>query len=161
MPKTNFTKVEEVLDQGLRKYEVQHLLEAADEVSGGVKKGRNPSISYTGEPSQPKPSPLSKDQALLIKSLKRDLVRFQKKGSSFYNLLGLSKADLTKMVDTPTILTPAEWETIQQFRTKLDQYKADLLKKLPKETNEDLVEKERKDHINRRYNVNKKWLPLT
>jgi hypothetical protein len=162
MAKTNFTKVEEVLEQGLRKYSVDHLLEAADKASGAKEKPpHNPSISYTADANQPQPPALTKDQTGLIHSLQRDLKRFQKRDPALYKLLGISKKNLKMMLDQPAIMTEADWETIKQIRTKLDQHKADLSKQLPKQSNEDLVEAERKDHLNRRYNVNKKWLPLT
>lgn len=159
MPKTNFTKVEEVLEQGLRKYSVEQLLEIADQTSAPKK--RNPTIAYTAESDKPEIAPLSKEQSHLIHSLERDVKRLRKKDQEIYTKLGIGRKNLKKMIENPSALTPADWETIKQIRTKIDQYKAEMAKQLPQTSDEDLVESERKDHINRRYNVNKKWLPLT
>lgn len=150
MAKTNFTKVEEALDQGLRKYSVESLLQAA----GPGQKLRNPTIAYSEE----KPQTLSKQQTLLVRELQRDLRRFEKKSSKE---LGFSKKELKKLLENPLALTPENWETLQQAKEKLEGYKAQLAKEPPKQSDEAIVESERKDHINRRYNVNKKWLPLT
>lgn len=161
MPKTNFTKVEEVLEQGLRKYSVEHLLEQADEAASSNPKPRNPTIAYTQETDKPKAPPLTKDQNQLIHSLQRDVKSLQKKGKGMYSKLGIAKTALKKMIDNPQELTKEEWEKIKQIREKIDQYKAEVMKQLPQQSDDQIVESERKDHVNRRYNVNKKWLPLT
>lgn len=159
MPKTNFTKVEEVMDQGLRKYSVEHLLEMADEASGARTKTRNASIDYSSETA--KTAQLSKAQSRLIASLQRDLKNLRKKDKEVYKKLGIARQDIKKMIENPSSLTPADWEKIQQIRAKIDQYKAEVAKQLPQQSDEELVESERHEHLNRRYNVNKKWLPLT
>ncbi|MCE5318883.1 MAG: hypothetical protein LLG04_16165 [Parachlamydia sp.] len=161
MPKTNFTKVEEVLEQGLRKYSAEHLLEQADEASSSHPKSRNPTIAYASDAEKTKTSPLTKDQNQLIHSLQRDVKNLQKKGKGMYSKLGIGKTDLRKMIDNPKELSPEDWKKIQQIREKIDQYKSELMKQLPQQSDEEIVESERKDHVNRRYNVNKKWLPLT
>jgi hypothetical protein len=159
MGKTNFTKVEEVLAQGLRKYSVDHLLEMADEA--GETRPRNPTITYSGESEKPQTPKLTKEQSLLIGSLQRDAKRYQKKDPEFYTKLGIAKKELKKWIENPGSLTPAEWETIKQIRGKIDEYKLDLSLRPLQQTDESIVESERREHVNRRYNVNKKWLPLT
>lgn len=160
MPKTNFTKVEEVLEQGLRKYSVEHLLEQADEASSANSKPRNPTIAY-GESDKPQAPSLTRDQNQLIHTLQREVKSLQKKGKGMYSKLGITKTDLKKMIDNPKELTQEEWDKIKQIREKIEKYKAELMKQLPQQSDDQIVESERKDHVNRRYNVNKKWLPLT
>lgn len=160
MVKTNFTKVEEVLEQGLRKYSVEHLLEQADEVASSNPKPRNPTIAYD-EANKTEAPAITKEQNQLILSLRRDVTSLQKKGKGLYSKLGIAKSALKNMIDNPKGLSEEEWVKIKQIREKIDQYKAELMKQLPQQSNEDIVESERKDHVNRRYNVNKKWLPLT
>ena len=161
MPKTNFTKVEEVLEQGLRKYTAEYLLEQADAASGQKPKPRNPTISYTQEAPKEETPQLTKAQSQLIASLQRDLKRFQKKDAEIYTKLGVPKKKLKKMFETQTSLTPKDWETIKQIRKKIDLYKAEVAKELPQQSDDELVQSERQEHVTRRYNVNKKWLPLT
>lgn len=162
MPKTNFTKVEEVLEQGLRKYSIDYLLEEADAVTASQPKTRNPTIAYAPESSKPAAAPqLTKSQMQLIQALKRDLPRLQKKDPEMFAKLGIVKKDLKKMIANPTTLKPEDWEALKQIKTKFDLFKVELAKELPQQSNEDLVEAERRDHLKRRFNVNKKWLPLT
>ena len=51
-------------------------------------------------------------------------------------------------------------EEADDLKKKLDDLAADIDKQHPDPTDEDLVEKERVKHINKRYNVKDRWLPL-
>src|SRR5690242_11489081 len=113
MGKTNFTKVEEVLDQGLRKYSVDHLLEMADEASG----------AQPGEKS--KTSSLTKEQRQLLKVLNRVLISFKKKEHPLYAELGMTRKELKKRVENASSLTSEEWEALAQLSAKIASYKAD------------------------------------
>lgn len=161
MPKTNFTKVEEALEQGLRKMNVEHLFEISDELSG--KQPKEPTLSAAAPEgsAKPKETPLSKAQKSLINALQRDLKRLQiKEHREMYAELGIKKTDLKKKINTPTNLTPEEWEQIKQIKEKIDNYKQELQAKLPVESNEKIVESQRSTHINKRFNVHDGWLPL-
>lgn len=146
MAKTNFTKVEEVLEQGLRKYTVDHLLEEADAAAA---QGRPPSEA-TAKVS------LTKEQEKLVRSLQFMLKRFPKKDHELYSFLAIKRSELKKLVENPKNRTENDWALLKQIKQKADQFKTG-----PQQTDETLIESERKDHINRRYNINKKWLPLT
>src|SRR5262249_28279924 len=135
--------------------------EMADAASGQKPKPRNPTISYSQEAPKEQTPQLTRAQSHLITSLQRDLKRFQKKDAEIYTKLVVPKRKLKKMFETLASLTPEDWETIKQIRKKIDLYKAEVTKQLPQQSDDELVKSERQEHITRRYNVNKKWLPLT
>lgn len=151
MAKTNYTKVEEILETGLKKMSIEQLFEEAEK-SGKKTEDEQP----TGE----QPS-LDKTYAKIISALKRDLKRLQYKShQAFYSTLGMKKSELRKKIEKPEQLTPAEWEALIEIKKKIDLYKAQLSAQLPEFELSRAVEDERVKHINKRFNVNEKWLPL-
>jgi hypothetical protein len=148
MAKTNFTKVEEALDEGLRKITINRLLQLAD-VAAGI--------------GQTKPQTKERDEethAHIIASIQRDLKFIVKKDPSVFSKIGFKKKDVKDFIDRAHALTPEEWEALKKIQEKVESYKKELVKSLPKTSNEDLIEGERVKHINKRFNVNEKWLPL-
>lgn len=142
MPKTNFTKVEELLDQNLLKMTVNLLL---DETA--TEKEKNPHLTEANRQ--------------LLLSIKQDLHKIPKKNKAIYEKIGIKKKELDHWMEHPDALTPQEWETLNQMHQKIQAFKDELKKKLPAIDNEGLVEAERKKHINKRFNISDKWLPLT
>lgn len=142
MAKTNFTKVEEALVAGLHQITVTQLIEMADAVS----EQEAPVAKNT----------LATLQKTLLTTLHQNIKRLHKKDPEIYQKLGLSRSYLKKLLETPTSLSSEEWERLKQLKTKLDPY----LEELPTITDEQIVKQERIRHINKRFNVNEKWLPL-
>lgn len=140
MAKTNFTKVEDMLNQGLHKITVSHLLDEADAAKGSA--------------------PKDNANRALISALQRDLKLLHKKDHETYTKLGIKKKFLKKIIETPESLTPEELETLKQIQGKIKVFKEELKNKVPPVNDESIVEAERTKHINKRYNVNDKWLPL-
>jgi hypothetical protein len=148
MPKTNYTKVEEMLNQSLHKIQVNHLLEEADEAT----KSQGSAVSAE--------SAKKLSSTTLISSIQRDLKNLYKKDSATYIKLGIKKKYLKRWIETPEALTPEEMETLKQIQEKIKIFKEELKTRLPAIQDEAIVESQRTKHINKRYNVNEKWLPL-
>jgi hypothetical protein len=143
MAKTNYTKVDAVLTQSLRKMAVDQLFEESSKKENS---------------SSP---PLSKQKRQLLSSLKRNLKRFPTKThEKLYELLELKRLDLKKKIEDSDSLTQEDWLFLESVATKIENYKQELLKQKPETENSSLVETERVKHINKRFNVNEKWLPL-
>lgn len=152
MAKTDYSKVEEALNRGLLKITVQHLLDLADvAASTGIA-----STASKQEPLLPDKDVL--DRILL--TLQQDLKRLLKRDLSTYTKLGLDKKKLQSYFKNPNLLTPQDWKKVKEIREKIHIYNQELREKFPLESNEVLVELERHRHINKRFNVNEKWLPL-
>ncbi|CRX39275.1 hypothetical protein [Estrella lausannensis] len=146
MGKTNFTKVEESLAQGLHKMEVERLLNEADKASG--------------KPPPPKKetSPeLAEEKKKLIKDLELNINRLKAKDSKIFEKLKVKRSTVQKFTENPQKLSEEDWKhaAILLKRTET------LLKEMvPDKANDKLVEDEQTRHLNKRFNVNEKWLPL-
>ena len=138
MAKTNFTKVESLLEKGMEKRLVEKLIVE----TGGKKKGLG---------SNPK--------LYLIESLHWDVMVLPDLDKKFFKKLGVSKKDIFKLIKNPASLTDKDWQIVKDIRAKIDVLKKEILKKAST-SNEELIEHERKRHVNKRFNVNERWLPL-
>lgn len=146
MAKANFTKVEKALEEGLTQMTSQRLLEEAANVKSTGKKNTLP------------PSPQA--ASVVLQQMKGELRDLEKADADIFNKIGMGKSAFKKLLTAAAKLTPEEWAQIKEIRTKVDQYKRELSAKLPQQTDEEIVQKERVKHINKRFNVREKWLPL-
>lgn len=153
MAKTNYTKVEEILETGLKKMSIDHLFKESERQKVNEGKEKETPENEAASPAKTYPK--------IISALKRDLRRLQYKNhQQFYSTLGMKKSELRKKIEKPESLTPAEWEALIQIKKKIDLYKAQLTAQLPEIELTQAIEQERVKHINKRFNVNEKWLPL-
>lgn len=148
MAKTNFTKVEEALISGLTKMKMRQLLELADKAQS------------TGDHADTDAILIPEARRMIIAVIRQDLKSLKRKDTKVYVKLGLKKEGLQKLLDNPANLTADDWQKVKEIHSKVTEYKKELLKKLPEVTDDQLVDSERKKHINKRYNINEKWLPL-
>lgn len=158
MGKTNYKKVEEALKEGLQKMNINQLFEEAKNISSD-KAEKNPEIAY---PEKQPPTPkLDREKSLLITALKLDLKALRSsEHSRLYEYIGIPRIEIKKKIEDPMKLTAEEWETIKLIKAVIEKYKSEVLAKLPENSNENIVEEERRKHINKRYNVKSNWLPL-
>lgn len=141
MAKTNFTKVEGILEAGILKMSVNNLLDLAD-VAQNMGKKTATKIK----------SPKS-----YIGLVEKELLWIYGKDPEVFKNLHLKKKKLKKIFDKPDEATKEELEYIKEVKEQLATYKKE---KLPSLTDEDLVKHEQDRHINKRYNINEGWLPL-
>ncbi|MBA3958649.1 MAG: hypothetical protein H0X51_09710 [Parachlamydiaceae bacterium] len=140
MAKTNFTKTEEALAAALEKMKVEELLARADAIAGKTNATQ-----------------ISHEQTHLIHSLQRDLKRLHRHDKEIYKKLGIKRTSLKKLFENAAAMSPTEWENLLVFKKQVDSY----IQLLPAEnSNDQLVAEARKKHINKRFNVSDKWLPL-
>lgn len=150
MAKTNFTKVEEALAEGLRKITVTKLLEEADEAGAG----KEDSAAHMKEHQDREAA------HALILTLQLDLKELSKNDQGVYTKFGIKKKELKKMISNPESLNPQDWEKLKKLRSQIDDFKKDMSKNLPPSNDETLIEQERYKHLNKRFNVKDKWIPL-
>jgi len=141
MSKTNYTKVEEALAEGLRKITAERLLGLADDASGNSKKA----TSHV-------------DNALLI-TLRLELTSLIKKNEDPYKLFAINKDELKNFMDHPETITLKDWENIKKLKVRVDQYKK-AIDKIATNSDDAIIEQARNKHVNKRYNVKDTWLPL-
>lgn len=133
MSKTNYSKVEKALEEGMLRMKTESLLEEADAL-------KNPSGKLSEE---------EEEHALLLSQLQEELKQLKKEDAKAYKKLAFHKLDLKKL----------EWKEIQEVQHRLDQYKKELPAKM-QVSDQSLIDAEREKHLNKRFNVNDKWIPL-
>lgn len=148
MKKTNFTKVEKALDDGLVKITSQRLLDEA-----GPKVSPKPKESVADLP------PREVCQTVM-QNIYKELKKMHKADELGYKKLGFHRQNLKKLIENPHLLTPSDWNKIKQVQERIEKYKKELAQQLPFQTDDELVEQERTRSPNRRFNINDKWLPL-
>jgi hypothetical protein len=148
MAKTDFTKVEEALNAGLRKMEVNRLLDIADEVQGKKKEGESE-------------LPVAPEQRQLLTVLRSGIKYLRKLEKDPFEKSTFQKEEIIELLQNPDKLNKEQWEKLEAFRKHVSAFKASLEKGDGEKKDENLVEQERKDQKQRRFNVNDKWLPLS
>lgn len=144
MAKTNYTKVEGALDEGLRKITVNKLLDIADEVEGTKDKEAEAKTTL---------------EMQLLTALHQELKHLHKQGKDPYKKLGINKKEIKNFIEKAETLTTEDWAKIKELKGKIDEFRKEL-DKLSQVSDADLVDQERRKHINKRFNTNEKWLPL-
>ena len=144
MTKTNFTKVEEALNEGLLRMNISGLLDMAS------------TASKMGSPSTAKKSNSFARRELLA-ALQFEIKHC--KNEDLFTEGGISRRELKELLKQPSELKPEEWDKLRLFRQKAYAYKKKIIETQPDE-NDKLVEAQRKRHINKRYNTKEEWLPL-
>lgn len=139
MAKTNFKKVEESLDQGLRQIEIERLLDITDGVATAEQ------VSLRGQ---------------LLAFLQIELKSMLHKGHNLYQKFNIDKGELKKYAEDPMSLKAEDLEKLKKYKEQIDQFRVELAKSEPTVSDEDVVDAERRKHINKRFNTNEKWLPL-
>lgn len=143
MGKTNFSKVEKSLEDGLIKITSRQLL-----------------ADTPGETIKPESLPSQDLMTARLQSIARDLQKLHKMDSSIYKKLNFSRDKIKKLLADPTLMTIEDWQKIKTLRSEIAKQKQELAATQPFIFDEDIVEKERLIQKNRRFNVNDKWLPL-
>lgn len=149
MAKTNFTKVEKALNEGLTQITVSKLLDLADSTAASMGKGD----SKLHLPSQ-------EQRSVLFQHLEQDLKKLHNENLTAYQSVSYIKDTLKRLISNPETLTSAEWKQVKEIKEKVEEFKKEIAKKLPQNSDEEIVEDQRKEHINKRFNVRKTWLPL-
>jgi len=151
MPKVNFEKIEQLLELGIRAFGVKQLLHLADlSTSFGTDAGPRQTSAFDDQ----------EIRAISLMTLAQNLRDLSKRDKSILENLGVNKKQFKKYIDDPSALTPEDWEQISNIRKKLGGYRKEIQEKFKQITDDDIIKSERKKHINKRFNVNEKWLPL-
>lgn len=149
MAKTNFTKVEEALAEGLRMMEVNKLLDIADE-----------NTPNAGAPGKEKPVKLPPAKSQLMAAIRFEIRSLELNVDEICAKLAIEKTELRRLLKNPAALTETDWQKLAEVKEKLKTVKDELNKKLGKPSDEDLVRQQVKKQKTKRFNVNDKWLPL-
>lgn len=161
MAKTNFTKVEEALSEGMRKIEVERLLIIADENTAANAKKSEGELE-SGDPSEAKPVVPKVDAAHLqrLTAINHELKALDKLGEQPYARLGIDKDEIKKFMKDPAALTHDDWEKVKSIKEQIATYKQERNVPGTPGTDDELIKQQRKSQKTKRFNINNKWIPL-
>lgn len=148
MAKTNFSKIEMLLNEGLMQVQVKSLLELADVASG------------KGEGAKDNPARVLQARKAIARILQHEVSFMYKDNPNIYTMLGIDKDKFFQIVDHADKINNEDWEYLSALKTKVDVFRKGKQAMVNPQKNEELIESQRKKHINKRFNVNDKWLPL-
>ncbi len=154
MARTNFTKVEDILSQGLEDLTVNELLILADKAAA-----MGDSEQARAAQERIAKARRDKDRKHWVASIKRDLAILHKRDKGILKSLNVNRKELLEMLEKTDEIDEKGWEFIHSLHDKLGLFKVEHAKDTAL-SNEDIVEAERLKHINKRFNVKDKWLPL-
>lgn len=143
MAKTNYSKVELSLEEGLRKMTVSKLCDLAD-------------IAMRSNDANPEKK-LSKKQQTILNKITWGIKRLEKKERKIYEILHIPKEKLQTQLQNPKSLTDAEWKELEQYSHDIK----NLIKQyFPEENDEKIMEEQQTANKKKRININDQWLPL-
>lgn len=148
MGKTDYTKTENLLSEALLKMSVDELLHLADQASSFKHPQANSSV------------PSLQARTIILSFMEHDLELVSRVQGAHLQELGITPAELKAFLKGVKELTQQDWAKLKVIRERLLAYKKELWDKIPHLSDEDLVQRERKKHINKRFNTRDKWLPL-
>jgi hypothetical protein len=151
MGKIDYTKVEQILKEGIRSYGVKQLLYFAEIAN-----------SLGGNPEDYPTSPFDSDdiKAISLVTLSENLKALHKIDKDIYKTLGITHKEIKSFIKEPKNLTQEQWDKIAEIKQKLDIYRKLMHEKIKGPSDDDIIASQRKKHVNKRFNVNYKWLPL-
>lgn len=148
MGKTDYTKMENLLNEGLLKMSVKDLLGLADKATS------------FDDPTKPEELPSLQARTIILSLMKHDLETLAKVPGVSLEEAEFKPEDLKKILDHVKDLKTDEWEKLKAARERVLEYKKELWDQIPHLSDEQIVDLERKKHINKRFNTRDKWLPL-
>jgi hypothetical protein len=153
--KNNFGKAEEALERQLKKMEIDALHRLAD----ASQQVGQPELRNIIEKSVLAASKIAAKRKALLHFVKTNSDRYGSK--ELYERAELPEQELKAfLLKSFQEILPEQWRQLERVKEELLQAKAAYEQLHPEKSDASIVDKERQKHINKRYNVNDKWLPL-
>lgn len=146
MPKVNFSKVERSFDRALQKLLIDNLSELA---------------SIANVINDPQTHISSKVIEEIIIKFQKELKKMKKKDPILFKKLRLSTEEEERFHLPISDYIQEDWLRLKLLKLRIDELKRELYgQDSIEEKNEKQVVKERRRHINKRFNIREGWLPL-
>ena len=142
MAKSDFSKAEEFFEKEIQQLKIDKIVESTESVESLDAINQYRLVNT------------------LLTVLQYEIKKLTRLRVNPYELLKIDKSELRKFINQPGEVTVDEWEKIKKWKNEIDSLK------LRNECNDSVIEDEeeieraRQIHINKRFNVNDKWLPL-
>jgi hypothetical protein len=147
MPKKiNYSQVEGAFDRSLQKLAIDNLSELAS-IASAI---QNPDAQISGKAVEE-----------IISRFQKELKRLKKGDPKLYEKLSLSPEDEEKLGQKASQFVHQDWLRIKELKLAIDELKKELYgEEALSAEDEAQVKKERKRHLNKRFNIRDGWLPL-
>jgi hypothetical protein len=146
MPKVNFSKVEKSFDRAIQKLTIDYLSELA---------------AIANVIQDPQSTISSKSIEEIITRFQKELKKLKKYDPLLFKKLNLSPEDEKRFALPSAEFTQEDWLRLKALKVHIDELKHELYgqEHLDAE-NDDQIAKERRRHVNKRFNIRDGWLPL-
>lgn len=122
-----------------------------------------PPTIQTKEAENQEPEPIPEQEPFFISPLyilRKHLLWFiRRRVANIYKLLGTTKEEIVDLRRKKT-LSDEELKRVNELLVKAKDINQRLLKRLGLETSEAIIEREKKKHVTRRFNIRDSWIPL-
>ncbi|MFI0435233.1 MAG: hypothetical protein ACH350_05835 [Parachlamydiaceae bacterium] len=146
MAKVNFSKVEESFEKALQRLSIENLSEFA-------------AIANAIEDPQKAMSSKTIDEIII--RFQKELEKIKREDPILFSKLNLSPENEERFSRTAADYTQEDWLRLKELKLQIDELKKELCGKEKIAIECDAhIEKERKRHINKRFNIRDNWLPL-
>ena len=146
MAKVNFIKVENAFDRALQKLLIDNLSDLA-------------AIANLIQDPQSKLS--SKAIEDIIQRFQKELKKLKKQDPKLFTNLNLSEAEEERLYLSSSDFTQDDWIRLKALKLRIDELKKELYgEEVLNVENDKHVTKERRKHVNKRFNIRDGWLPL-
>jgi len=155
MAKTNFSKVEDSLKAGLDRMNVDQIGKLADV----AQRVARPELKSLMEKATKAAMKLALEKKAILHVVKQGLKEIDL--SNFYQSIDCSKEQINDLLERSKELNNEEWEKLKSIKIQMLAHKEQYIQSHPEKGNDQLIKQQRKEHLNKRFNVKKKWLPLS
>lgn len=146
MAKVNFSKVEKSFDRALQKLFVENLSELA---------------AIANIIHEPKSTISSQSIEKIITRFQKELKKIKKQTPALFDKLELTSEEEERFARPVSEYVHEDWLRLKALKVRLDELKHELYGQELIDAKNDLqVAKERRRHVNKRFNIRDGWLPL-
>jgi hypothetical protein len=146
MAKVNFSKVEKSFDRAIQKLTMDHLSELA---------------AIANVIQDPQSHLSNKSIEEIITRFQKELKKLKKYDSVLFGKLDLSPEDEERFALPADQFLQGDWLRLKALKVRIDELKHELYGQEHIEAqNDEQITKERRRHVNKRFNIRDGWLPL-
>ena len=146
MAKVNFTKVENAFDRALQKLFIDNLSDLA---------------AIANVIQDPQANLSSKSIEDIITRFQKELKKLKKQDPKLFQRLNLSAEEEGRLSLPSKDFLQSDWLRLKELKLRIDELKKELYgEEAINVENDKHVAKERRKHVNKRFNIRDGWLPL-
>lgn len=100
------------------------------------------------------------DMEVLLSRTQGIIDQLNQKASAISTKMGMSREELSRMIEDPANFGSDEWQAIQAMRQKVDEFHKSLMQSIFQQKNENLINATREEQKKQALKGRKNWLPM-